>query len=147
MVKARSTDKQPEGVFIIERMEKESLNNKLIAEKMETSDVNVSRLLTGKRGLDLGWLQAFADALNVHVSELFLPPDRDLSRVADDAEILALLRRIGGLDDRGVELAFTVISNHLSVSRPPKPSSASVDDQPGTPIGRRGSASSRSQPE
>ena len=143
MVKTRPTDKQPDGVFIIERMEKARLNNKLIAEKMETSDVNVSRLLTGKRGLDLDWLRAFAAALNVHVSELFLPPERDLGRVADDDEILALLRRIGGLDDRGVELAFTVISNHLSVSRSPRPSSSPADDRPDTSTPRRGSASSR----
>ncbi|MXN51877.1 hypothetical protein GR158_12165 [Shinella sp. AETb1-6] len=143
MVKTRATDKQPDGVFIIERMETEGLNNKLIAEKMDTSDVNVSRLLTGKRGLDLGWLQAFAAALNVHVSELFLHPQRDMGRKASDEEILALLRRVPGLDDRGVELAFTVISNHLSVSRSPKPSSSSVDDQSGTPSPRRGSSSSQ----
>ena len=74
---------------------------------------------------------------------VFLPPERDLGRVADDDEILALLRRIGGLDDRGVELAFTVISNHLSVSRSPRPSSSSADDRPDTSTPRRGSASSR----
>lgn len=64
--------------------------------------------------------------------------------IRSDDEIIETLGRIEGLDARGVELAFSVISNHLlATNRSPKPSPDGADDQSGYANSRREASSSR----
>lgn len=56
------------------------------------------------------------------------------SKISGDAAILAALKRIEGLDQRGVELAFSVITSHIAVNRRTKPSQADADGQSGNAI-------------
>ena len=145
MTKTRSIAKQPAGVFIIELMDERGLTNKKISELMGTTETKVSRLLTGKRGLDLNWLHLFAKALGVHISELFIPPGPKADRVPDEKEVMAILRRISGLSGRGIELAFVAVTNFLAANPPTKPSEAYVGDQSEHANHPRESSSSRTR--
>lgn len=93
-------------------MDERGLKNKDVAELMETSDVNVSRLLSGQRGIDIEWLHAFAKALNVHVSELFLPPSRD-KKVSGESDVKALLRQIEGLPEDAVNPIWRLVVGYI----------------------------------
>ncbi|TAA54048.1 helix-turn-helix domain-containing protein [Shinella sp. JR1-6] len=107
------TASEPKGIFIRELMEARGLKNKDVAEAIGTSDVNVSRLLSGQRGLDLDWLHAFARALDVPIWELFQPPGRN-GKVSGEAEVKALLRRIEGLPDEAVSHVWRLIDGYVS---------------------------------
>lgn len=63
-------------VFIRERMKAATprMTAKVLAEKMETSEAQISRLLGGQRKLSLEWLFAFSKALDVPIELLFVPP-------------------------------------------------------------------------
>lgn len=66
------------------------------------------------------------------------------SPIRSDEEIINVLQRIDGLDKRGVEIAFSVISSHLlAIGRVPKPSPADADGQSSSPSSRREASSSR----
>lgn len=88
------------------------MKNKDVAEKMGTSDVNVSRLLSGQRGLDLEWLHAFSRALEVPIWELFQPPGYN-GKASGEAEVKALLRRVEGLPDEAVSHVWRLISGYV----------------------------------
>jgi Asp-tRNA(Asn)/Glu-tRNA(Gln) amidotransferase C subunit len=60
-------------------------------------------------------------------------------------EIIGVLSRIEGLDKRGVEVAFSVISSHLlaTTGQLPKPSRSDADGQSASASSRREASSSR----
>lgn len=132
-------------IFIKQLMKARGIKSKDIAETIGTTEATISRKLNGKRGLELVWLQAFAKALGLHVSDLFVPPRNPDPDISGDDQILAALHRIKGLNDRGIELAFTVITNHLSANPPPTPSSSGAGDQSDTSTPHHGSAASRAK--
>jgi plasmid maintenance system antidote protein VapI len=109
---ATKTASEPRGIFIKELMEAKGLKNKDVAEAIGTSDVNVSRLLSGQRGLDLEWLHAFARALDVQTWQLFQPPT-DHAKVSGEKEVKAILRRIDGLPDDAVNPVWRLISGYI----------------------------------
>lgn len=114
MGKKQSTSAEIEGVFIKELMDERRLKNKDIAELMGTSDVNVSRLLSGERGLSLDWLLQFAKALNVHISELFLPPQSpSFKKASGEKEVKKLLRQIDGLPEDALEPLWGLVTFYL----------------------------------
>lgn len=106
------TASEPKGIFIRELMEAKGLKNKDVAEAIGTSDVNVSRLLSGQRGLDLDWLNAFARALEVPVWELFQPPGRN-GKVSGEAEVKALLKKIDGLPEEAISHVWRLIAGYV----------------------------------
>jgi hypothetical protein len=65
--------------------------------------------------------------------------------IRSDDEILGVLGRIEGLDKRGVEIAFSVISSHLlaTIGQSPKSSPTAADGQPEPASSRRAASSSR----
>lgn len=64
--------------------------------------------------------------------------------IRSDEEILGLLRRIEGLDPRGVEVAFSVISTHVmaTTGQLPKSLQDAADGQSGSANSRREASSS-----
>lgn len=66
--------------------------------------------------------------------------------IRSDEEILAALRRIDGLDPRGVEVAFSVISTHVmaTTGQLPKSLQDASDGQSGSATSRREASSSHS---
>ncbi|KNY13116.1 hypothetical protein AKG11_31085 [Shinella sp. SUS2] len=106
------TTSEPKGIFIKELMEARGLRNKDIAEAIGTSDVNVSRLLSGQRGIDLDWLHAFARALDVPLWELFQPPGRN-GKVSGEVEVKALLKRIDGLPEEAINHVWRLIAGYV----------------------------------
>lgn len=70
------------------------LNQKVIADRMETSEENVSRWLAHPERISLDILSGFADGLRVPISDLFIPPERAKAR----DNTLNALRGIDGLN-------------------------------------------------
>lgn len=106
------TISRPQGIFIEELMEQRGLKKKDLAELMETSDANVSRLLSGQRGMDLDWLHAFAKALDVPVARLFQQPGAT-AKAKTEAEVKALLKRIDGLPADALNPVWRLISGYI----------------------------------
>lgn len=61
-------------LYIRERMKALGITGEKLAELMNTTPATVSRLLNGKRQMSLGWLFAFARALNTPIEMLFSQP-------------------------------------------------------------------------
>jgi transcriptional regulator with XRE-family HTH domain len=106
------TTSELKGVYIKDLMEAKGLKNKDVAEAMGTSDVNVSRLLSGQRGLDLDWLNSFARALEVPLWKLFQPPT-DHKKASGEAEVKAVLRTIDGLPEEAINPVWRLISGYI----------------------------------
>ena len=53
-----------------------NLDQKRVAERMDTTEAQVSRLLSGQRRMTLEWLAAFAQALDRDIDELLRDPLR-----------------------------------------------------------------------
>jgi len=101
----RIGSKKPQRLFIREWIEHLGLDQKRVAERMDVTEPTVSRLLSGKRKMTLNYLFAFADALNVPVSNLYRDPetpsreellsklsDHEFSEVLDFADYLVAKR-------------------------------------------------------
>ncbi len=115
----------------------------------------LARRAIGKKDTVRNWRRSVADGVDGSASfqnvqailaaigvEVKLGDAKPPIRSGD--EIIETLGRIEGLDARGVELAFSVISNHLlATSRLPKPSPDGADDQSGYAKSRREASSSR----
>jgi transcriptional regulator with XRE-family HTH domain len=106
------TVSKPQGIFIEQLMEQKGLKNKDIAERMETTDATISRLLNGQRGLDLDWLHAFAKALDVPVARLFQEPGAS-TKAKTEPEVKALLKRIDGLPADALNPVWRLISGYI----------------------------------
>jgi Plasmid maintenance system antidote protein len=111
MAKAKS-DKKPTGIFIEELMEIKRLKKKDLAERMETTDATVSRLLTGERGLDLDWFHRIAKALEVPLWQLFQPPTPENPKSPEAALRSALLAY--GVDQEELPQVFKAIKGFVS---------------------------------
>ncbi|KKX29216.1 helix-turn-helix transcriptional regulator [Rhizobium sp. LC145] len=111
MAKSKS-DKKPTGIFIEELMEIKRLKKKDLAERMETTDATVSRLLTGERGLDLDWFHRIAKALEVPLWQLFQPPVTENPKSPEAALRSALLAY--GVDQEELPQVFKAIKGFVS---------------------------------
>lgn len=111
MAKSKS-DKKPTGIFIEELMEIKGLKKKDLAERMETTDATVSRLLTGERGLDLDWFHRIANALEVPLALLFQPPGNVETKSPETALRSALLAY--GVDKDELPQVFKAIKGFVA---------------------------------
>jgi hypothetical protein len=115
----------------------------------------LSRRVTGKKDTIRNWRRrqeeggdASASFQNVQAILAAIGTEVRLGDVStpirSDEEIIGTLSRIEGLDTRGVEIAFSVISNHrLATGQSPKPSPDGADDQSAFPNSRREASSSQ----
>lgn len=62
--------------YIREWMRKRGLSQAKVADRMDTDQATVSKLLTGKLRISDIWLYGFAEALDVAVPDLFRDPKR-----------------------------------------------------------------------
>ena len=62
--------------YIREWMKVRGLNQSRIAERLETEQAAISKLLNGKQQLTETWLLGFAEALDLEVADLFRDPKR-----------------------------------------------------------------------
>ena len=87
------------------------LKNKDLAEKMETSDANISRLLNGERQITLDWLRDFAKALELPMWQLLMPPED--AEIYGEKQVKTALRRIRGLPEEAVNPLWRLISGYV----------------------------------
>jgi transcriptional regulator with XRE-family HTH domain len=128
-------------VFIRERMKKPRVTAKELAEKMETSEAQVSRLLSGKRKMSLEWLYAFSQALDVPIAALFHAPDDPDLKIPKD-QIWPTLLRMDGATERSAELAYLALTGTVAPTAPIQTQlDAGDQSEPSTP--RREPAPSR----
>lgn len=111
-----------------------------LAEHLGLSGDVVSKMLSGVRDIT-------ADELR-RISEFFgaMPPGFDVSDdapIVGDDEILAVLNRIDGIGERGVELAMMAIQTARSAARQQTPSQLASDDRSEPASRRREVAPSR----
>lgn len=71
---ARIGPKKPFRLFIAEWREEKGLTQQQLGDRLETSDVTVSRWETGKRKPDLDAQAAIAEALNINPADLYRHP-------------------------------------------------------------------------
>lgn len=69
-----------------------------------------------------------AEELGLNLGYVFWGGEPDQSPIRGDKEILQTLHRIEGLDQRGVEVVFSVIDTVIN-RQPSKPAQSSSDDQ------------------
>ncbi len=69
-----------------------------------------------------------AEELGLSLGYVFWGAEQDQSPIRGDKEILQTLHRIDGLDQRGVEVVFSVIDTVIN-RQPSKPAQSSSDDQ------------------
>jgi hypothetical protein len=69
-----------------------------------------------------------AEELGLSLGYVFWGAEQDKSPIRGDKEILQTLHRIEGLDQRGVEVVFSVIDTVIN-RQPSKPAQSSSDDQ------------------
>lgn len=97
-----------------------------LAEHMHVAHPQVTQLLKGKRDLKVREVPIIAEYLNAPPPNW---PNGSSDVIRGDQAIIEMLQRIEGLDQRGVEVVFsvidTVIQRHPSKSEP-----SSSDDQP-----------------
>jgi hypothetical protein len=116
----------------------------------------LARRAIGKKDTIRNWRRSVADGVDGSASfqnvqailgaigvEVKLGDTRSPIRSGD--EVIEALKRIEGLDERGVEVAFSVISSHLraTTGQLPKPSQVDAGDQSESPSSRREASSSR----
>ncbi len=72
--KTRKSKNSPKPNHLAAHRIRHGLDQYAVAEKMKTSQAQVSRLETAMRGVSLDWLQRYADALGVDQRDLLAPP-------------------------------------------------------------------------
>jgi hypothetical protein len=85
-------------IYIRDRMQaaKPRVTAKVLAERMETSEAQISRLLGGQRKMTLEWMFAFSRALGVEIDALFRPPsDGDSAALGADTQLRSALLAFG----------------------------------------------------
>lgn len=127
-------------LFIRKRMKlaKPPFTGKVLAEKMGTSEAQVSRLLGGKRKMSLGWLYAFSKAMDVPIAELFTDPKSQSHTITKD-QIQAVLAMVEGASPRRIELAYLALTGEPIAPTPLQPV---ADDQSAPAKSRRVSGTS-----
>lgn len=115
-------------LFIREWAKHKGMGQKILAEKMDTTEATVSRLLSGQRKMTLEWLAAFSAALGCAPSDMFTPPSGGMAPIQGDSQILETLRRIEGLNEQDITIALSIISNAIRVNAASQ-SQTQPDDQ------------------
>lgn len=67
--------KKPIRLFLAAWREKKNLTQQQVADRLETSDVTISRWETGERRPDLNAQAAYAEALGIELADLWRHPD------------------------------------------------------------------------
>lgn len=114
-----------------------------LAEHLNLSSDVVSKVLSGVRDItadEMRKVSGFFGAMPPGFEALY-PSSSDL--IKSDDEILAVLNRIDGLGERGVELTMMTIQVAKAAAKEQTPSQPSADDQSATPTPRHESQSSR----
>jgi transcriptional regulator with XRE-family HTH domain len=115
-------------LFIRERMKTKGITGVVAAERMSTTPATVSRLLNGKRRMTLGWLYAFAKALEEPIASLFYAPDDPSIEIPRD-QIWPTLLRMEGVSPRSAELGYFALTG-TDAPIAPKQEQLDVDDLP-----------------
>lgn len=102
---------QDTKIYLKEWREWKGWTQQDLADRMDTTKQTVSRVESGSRDWSKGYLEAMAYCLDCEVPDLFRRPDQSHRPIAGAQNILETLKRIEGLDERGVEVAFTVITS------------------------------------
>lgn len=126
-------------VYIRERMKaaKPRITAKVLAEKMGTSEAQISRLLGGQRKMTLEWLYAFAKALNAPIDLLFTAPGEATPEMQLRAALLSY-----GVDSEDLGRAVSAVK--VFVDDPDEqPLSGLPDDQSELASVRRAKVPSR----
>ena len=78
------------------------ISRKELAEKMGVDESNISRLLTGKRGLNINTLAKIAQILNLRPIDLYTWPDRYVKEEIqqEDVEAVIQIKLKPGLKER-----------------------------------------------
>lgn len=120
------------------------LSQKALAEKARVSQQLISRLESGVDSTSKK-LPDLARALGVSVIEIdeSYRTGPDAAPIDNDEEILAFLKRIAGLGERGVELSMMTIQTARDASRTQKREQTDADDQSKPANRRRVSGASR----
>lgn len=127
----------------------ESLTGETMTELSRRATGKKDTIRNWRRRLEAGEESPSASFQNVQAVLSAIGREMAISDVStpirSDEEIIGVLNRIEGLNKRGVEVAFSVISNHLAVTtgQPPKPSPTDADGQPEPANSRRAASSSR----
>lgn len=101
------------------------------------SQSKISRLENGITPYNQDDLEWAADVFNCSVVDLLArKPDDPGEPIKGEEAILETLKRIEGLNQRGVEIAFATITYALDLTSP-KPSPSSADDLPSPATSRR----------
>lgn len=136
-------------IFIRERMKaaKPRITAKVLAERMQTSEAQISRLLGGQRRMTLEWLNSFAGAMGVPITQLFTPPGAEkeatTAKARTEAEVKELLARID-MKPGAIDPVWGLITFYLKSGE--QPESSPARDQSGDATRPRGSAPSQQQP-
>ena len=94
-----------------------------LAEHLGLAHPQITQMLKGSRAVKVNELPKIAEFI-----ETASPLHFDDVPIQNDQEILQTLHRIEGLDQRGVEVVFSVIDTVIN-RQPSKPAQSSSDDQ------------------
>lgn len=94
-----------------------------LAEHLGLAHPQITQILKGSRAVKVNELPKIAEFI-----ETASPLHFDEVPIQSDKEILQTLQRIKGLDQRGVEVVFSVIDTVIN-RQPSKPAQSSSDDQ------------------
>ncbi|MCF7647286.1 helix-turn-helix domain-containing protein [Bacillus subtilis] len=94
-----------------------------LAEHLGLAHPQITQILKGSRAVKVNELPKIAEFI-----ETASPLHFDEVPIQSDKEILQTLHRIEGLDQRGVEVVFSVIDTVIN-RQPSKPARSSSDDQ------------------
>ena len=94
-----------------------------LAEHLGLAHPQITQILKGSRAVKVNELPKIAEFI-----ETASPLRFDEVPIQSDKEILQTLHRIEGLDQRGVEVVFSVIDTVIN-RQPSKPAQSSSDDQ------------------
>ena len=94
-----------------------------LAEHLGLAHPQITQMLKGSRAVKVNELPKIAEFI-----ETASPLHFDEVPIQSDKEILQTLQRIKGLDQRGVEVVFSVIDTVIN-RQPSKPAQSSSDDQ------------------
>ncbi len=94
-----------------------------LAEHLGLAHPQITQILKGSRAVKVNELPKIAEFI-----ETASPLHFDEVPIQSDKEILQTLHRIEGLDQRGVEVVFSVIDTVIN-RQPSKPAQSSSDDQ------------------
>lgn len=100
-------------LFIREWAKHKGFDQKILAEKMDTTEATVSRLLSGQRKMTLEWLSAFSEVLGCMPADMFASPSGGHPPIRGAEQIRETLKRIEGLTEHDIQLHFELIMRDI----------------------------------